>query len=420
MRVSTSEHRRADGTVLAISSTNVSGWQVRRDGTLIIDQLVAYVRFDDVDRSRLVALHGVLQPQFSDIAAAFYDAVLANPGAARVLSGPGQVERLRVTLIDWMSTGLLGPYDEAFNEKRARIGRRHVQIGLEQQYMFTSINIVRVAYIDRISKLYPADEALRVISSVDKLFDIELALMLRHYQLDSEERLLARERQIQSDRIAALQTMTAGLAHEVRNPLNSAKLQLELLERRLRRIGDDPKLLDPIGLAHHEMQRLTTMLNEFLAFARPADLSAQEHDVIVIVRHVIELERPVAERDGSQLALQEAPDTAVAKIDSGKLHQIVQNLVRNGLEAASPNGHVTVHVILAGRLVRIRVVDDGPGIPDHVRPRIYEPFFSTKESGAGMGMSIVHNYVAMHGGTIDISTSSDGTAIDVSIPRQLN
>jgi signal transduction histidine kinase len=384
---------------------------------VILDQLIAYVQLDDADRARLVALHRELQPFFPKIAERFYEAVWANPGAANVLQGPAQVERLRVTLIDWMSTGLLGPYDAKFNEKRSRIGRVHVRIGLAQQYMFTSISVVRAAYLDRIATLYSAEETILVVRAVDKLFDIELALMLRHYQLDSEEKLVNRERQMQADRIAAMQTMTAGLAHEVRNPLNAAKLQLELLERRLRKQSDDPKIIDPIGLAHHEIQRLTEMLNDFLAFARPPDLRTQEHDVVAIARHVIELERPLAERTGAELTLQDAPESAVVRIDPGKVHQVVQNLVRNGIEAAGASGHVTVSVVLETSALHIRVADDGPGIPEEIRTRVYEPFFSTKEGGTGMGMSIVHNFVAMHGGKIDIASGPRGTLIDVTIPR---
>jgi len=387
---------------------------------VILEQLIAYVGLDDTDRGRLLALHDKLQPHFAAIAERFYEAVWANPGAASVLQGPEQIERLRCTLIDWMSTGLLGPYDAKFEAKRSRIGRVHVRIGLAQQYMFTATNVVRAAYLDRIAELYAADEAILVVRSVDKLLDIELALMLRHYQLDSEERLVSRERQQQSDRLSALQTMSAGLAHEVRNPLNAAKLQLELLERRLRRQhDDDPKVVEPVGLARDEIQRLTELLNEFLSFARPPDLHTEEHDVVAIARHVIELERPLAQRIGTALALDSSADTALAPVDPGKLHQVVQNLVRNGIEAAGANGHVSVAVALENdHALHIRIADDGPGIPDDVRPRIYEPFFSTKEGGTGMGMSIVHNFVAMHGGRIDIATSSHGTLIDVAIPRR--
>ena len=385
---------------------------------MILDELLAYVQLDDGDRSRLVALHGKLAPAFPRIAERFYAAVWANPGAAAVLTGPAQVERLRVTLVDWMSTGLLGPYDEAFYAKRARIGRRHVQIGLAQQYMFTSMNVVRAAYLDHIAELYPPAEALLVVRSVDKLFDIELAIMLREYQLVSQEHLVARERAIQSDRQIALKTMSAGLAHEVKNPLNAAKLQLDLLECRLRGQLDDAKLIEPVELARHEIARLTHLLDEFLAFARPPKLAPEDTDVVAVARHVVELEHSYADQVGASLELAASPAAAIARVDSRKVHQILQNLVRNGLEAAGKSGRVTVTVATDGPTLHLRVEDTGPGIPEAIRTRISEPFFSTKDSGTGMGMTIVHNFVAMHDGKIDIATSPRGTLIDVAIPTR--
>ncbi|MFT3695538.1 MAG: protoglobin domain-containing protein [Kofleriaceae bacterium] len=384
---------------------------------MILEQLISYVQFDTDDQNRLRSLHDRLAPEFPAIANKFYEVLWQNPEAASVLTGPDQVERLRRTLIDWMSTGLLGPWDLEFNQKRARIGQVHVRIGLAQQFMFTAMNVVRVAYLDRIAQLYPAPEALLVMRAVDKLFDIELALMLRHYQIDSEQRLVSRERQIQGDQIAALQTMTAGLAHEVRNPLNAAKLQLELLERRVRRTTEDPKLVDPIGLAHHEIQRLTEMLNEFLAFARPPELNVHDADAVAIVRQVLELERALADRTSTELTLK-APSSAVVPIDSGKVHQIVQNLVRNAIEA-TPGGHVDIAVALEDAMLHIRVSDDGPGMTPETRARMFEPFFSTKESGTGMGMSIVHSLVNLHGGHIDVATGSAGTSFEISLPRRL-
>ena len=385
---------------------------------MIVEELLTYVQLGEDDRARLVALHGKLAPSFPDIAEKFYAAVWANPGAAAVLSGPAQVERLRVTLVDWMSTGLLGPYDEAFYAKRARIGRRHVQIGLAQQYMFTSMNVVRAAYLDHIAQLYPAADALLVVRSVDKLFDIELAIMLREYQLVSQEQLVARERAIQSDRQIALKTMSAGLAHEVKNPLNAAKLQLDLLECRLRGQLDDAKLIEPVELARHEIARLTHLLDEFLAFARPPKLAPEDTDVVDIARHVVELEHSYADQLGASLELAASPSAAAARVDRRKVHQILQNLVRNALEAAGKSGRVTVGVALEGPTLHLRVGDDGQGIPEGIRTRIYEPFFSTKDNGTGMGMTIVHNFVAMHGGKIDITTGPRGTLIDVAIPAR--
>jgi signal transduction histidine kinase len=379
-----------------------------------LGELLAYVGFDEGDRERLRALHPVLAPCFPEIAAEFYDAVRASPGAAAVLSGREQVERLIGLLIDWMSTGLLGPHDDGFYDKRSRIGRRHLESGLGHHYMFGAMNVIRAAYHDRIAALYPPAEAHALTRSVDKLLDIELAIMSRHYQLDSEDQRIANERRNLADRLAAMQTMSAGFAHEVRNPLNAAQLQLELLERRLRRDGHDARLVEPTELAQKEMDRLTSLLNDFLAFARPPDLYVQERDVAAIVRQAAELERRAAEHHGAELAIDAAP--LIAAIDGPKLQQVVSNLVRNAIEAIPPGGHVSVALVPGAEHFVIRVGDDGPGIPEEIRPRIYEPFFTTKESGTGLGMSIVHSLVAMHGGTIDLDTGPNGTRFDVVIP----
>jgi signal transduction histidine kinase len=279
------------------------------------------------------------------------------------------------------------------------------------------MTVLRLAYQDRIAELYPAAEALDVMRSVHKLLDCELAIMIQHYELDTEEKLVARERKSQADRILAMQTMSAGLAHEVRNPLNAAMLQLELLERRLHRMVDDPRLTEPTELAQKEIERLTTLLNEFLVFARPPELHPQEHDTVAIVRQVVELERAWAEQRGVTLTLSAEPEQVIAEVDVAKLHQLVLNLVRNACEAVSAGGNVTVGVRVDDARCLIRVADDGPGIPDHVKPRIYEPFFSTKEGGTGLGMSIVHSLVSLHGGSIDLQTGPAGTTFEVTLPR---
>jgi signal transduction histidine kinase len=384
-----------------------------------LDACFRFVDMSAEDLGRLVAVHPMLEPHFADIATRFYEAIAAEPEAARLLSGPAQVERLRATLIDWMSTGLLGPHDERFYDKRSRIGRRHVQIGLDQHYMFTAMNVVRTAYQDRIVATHPSTaEAGPILAAVNKLLDVELAIMVRHYQLDSEAKLVARERHAQADRIMAIQTLTTGLAHEVRNPLNAAKLQLELLDRRLRRMHDDPKLTEPSGLAGREIERLTLLLNDFLAFAKPPELHLEECDVAALVRHVCEVERPGATQRGATLEVTVSPETLPARIDAAKVHQIIANLVRNAVEVVTLNGHVTVGLTETAETFTLRIEDDGSGMPLEVQARIYEPFFSTKEGGTGLGMSIVHSLVTLHGGSIDVDTGEYGTRFDVTIPRR--
>jgi signal transduction histidine kinase len=144
----------------------------------------------------------------------------------------------------------------------------------------------------------------------------------------------------------------------------------------------------------------------------------QDHDVTAIVHQATEAERGAADRRGAELAVAD-PGPLIAEVDGPKLQQVVSNLVRNAIEAVAAGGHVSVDLVLPDdeRFV-IRVGDDGPGIPEAIRSRIYEPFFSTKENGTGLGMSIVHSLVSMHGGTIDLDTGPHGTQFHVAIPRR--
>lgn len=382
----------------------------------ILPELLHYLQMSDADVARLAVLHPLLEPHFASITVQFYEAVWSDPKTAAVLSGPAQLERLRASLVDWMSTGLRGPFDERFYEKRSRIGRRHVEIGLAQQYMFVAMNVVRLGYQQRIVALCAPHEVEPSLRAVNKLLDLELAIMVHHYHLDSEERLLQRERRLQADRITSMRTMTAGLAHEIRNPLNAATLQLQLLDRRLRRAGDDPKLTEPIALAQHEINRLTELTNDFLAFARPPELQAAERDVAEIVRKVCELESPTAELRTVTLTTIGATAPVVAYLDGGKLHQIVDNLVRNAVAAAPDHGHVSVELARTETGLSIIVTDDGPGVPTDALTRIYEPFYTTKSNGTGLGMSIVHSLVALHGGTISLTNGAPGARFAVTLP----
>ncbi|MBS1118203.1 MAG: Sensor protein of zinc sigma-54-dependent two-component system [Deltaproteobacteria bacterium] len=381
-----------------------------------MDELLAYVELGDEDTARLREVHAILSPQFPAMANEFYTKILGHPGASSVLSGSDR-EKLCRTLTEWMSSGLLGPYDEAFYDKRSLIGRRHVEIGLAQHYMLVAMNVIRAGYVSRIFQLAPAGQVLPFITAVHKLLDVELAMVLHHYQLASERKLVERERRHQRDQLAAMQTLSSGLAHGIRNPLNSAKLQLELLERRLRKHAEDPRLTDPTELAHHEIGRLAALVNDFLAFAQPPSMHFEDQDLVVVVRHALELERPIAHKRDIHLELVAEREPIHARVDSTKLHQIIHNLVRNAIEAVAAGGHVELTMFQEGDRVHVVVADDGPGMPDHVRARIYEPFFSTKESGTGLGMSIVHSLVTMHGGTIGLTSSPSGTRFDVALPR---
>jgi two-component system sensor histidine kinase HydH len=236
---------------------------------------------------------------------------------------------------------------------------------------------------------------------------------LRREQIDLERRTRMAEK------LAAVGTLSAGLAHEIRNPLNAANLQLELLQRRLSRRGlDDDDLLEPAKLVRGEIERLSRLVEDFLSFARPSDLMRRTMDLRILVQEVAELERPDAVRAGIDLTLDLPDEPIELKVDREKLLQVLFNMLRNAMEALDGGGAVSIAVHEDGAGGHIIVSDDGPGIPDELAARLFEPFFSTKSMGTGLGMAICHSLVTQHGGEIRIeSAPSGGARFDIVLPR---
>jgi len=220
-----------------------------------------------------------------------------------------------------------------------------------------------------------------------------------------------------AEKLAAVGTISAGLAHEIRNPLNAANLQLQLLERRVKKVSDDPKVLAPLDTVREEIQRLGALVSDFLTFARPTAINARPTNLCELIEHVASLERPVADEIGVTLLTScEARDVPV-EVDRQRIEQVLLNLLRNALEAVrgQDDGRVEMTVLLDGAGARIVVQDNGPGIDDEVARRIFEPFFTTKETGTGLGMAIAHKIVDMHGGHLDID-GHDGARITLVLP----
>jgi two-component system sensor histidine kinase HydH len=240
---------------------------------------------------------------------------------------------------------------------------------------------------------------------------------MRQVRLHQEKRELARRAQMH-EKLAAVGTMTAGLSHEIRNPLNAAALQLTVLERRISKLASDVQgpLNEPLHLVRDEIRRLDHILEDFLQFARPREFVAKEVDVHVVLAKVMDLLEGEIERRGLRLVRDLQPVPPVAG-DEERLRQVVMNLALNAIDACPRAGSVRVSCGVEEpadgverRAVAIHVDDTGPGVPNDVRDRIFEPFFTTKASGSGLGLSIVHAIVTQHGGTILIDDAPDGGA----------
>ncbi|MEW6433840.1 MAG: ATP-binding protein [Myxococcota bacterium] len=260
---------------------------------------------------------------------------------------------------------------------------------------------------------------MKPLSTPDLLATLDKAV--RHVKTQVEKRELTRRAQM-AEKLAAVGTLTAGLSHEIRNPLNAAALQLAVLERRVKKLAPELQLplLQPLTLVRDEIRRLEHILQDFLQFARPAALTLRPTHLKPLAEKVWAFLETDAERRGAKLELLcgEAP---VISADEDQLRQVLMNLSLNALDAAGPDG--TVRLTCEDDperpdYVLLHVDDSGPGVPDDAMSRLFEPFFTTKANGSGLGLPISNAIVSQHGGRITVSRGPLGGArFTVHLPR---
>ena len=217
-----------------------------------------------------------------------------------------------------------------------------------------------------------------------------------------------------STRMAAISRLTSGAAHEIKNPLNSIALHLEVLKQKL---THDSAGADEIEVISREIQRLDRVVKSFLDFTRPVELKVEEFDLGRLVAELAGLVRLDAEAQGIEVIC-DAANEVVVRGDRDLLKQALLNVVVNGLQASSSGG--TLELRLEGTedgwLVRIK--DSGAGIPEDIRPQIFQLYFSTKGGkGSGIGLAMTFQVVQLHGGTIDVvSEVGQGTEFRILMP----
>jgi signal transduction histidine kinase len=257
---------------------------------------------------------------------------------------------------------------------------------------------------------------IKPCATPELLLTIEQAL--RQVHLQEEKRELAVRAQV-AEKLAAVGTMTAGLSHEIRNPLNAAALQLSVAERRVLRLPEDLQgpILEPMLLARDEIRRLEHILQDFMQFARPTQYVPKLVELNVVLEKVYSLLKGDAEHRGIRLEYSSSSEIRV-RGDQDRLQQVLVNLTLNALESTPKGGWVRLTCRQMERDVALSVEDSGAGIPAEDMKHIFEPFFTTKPSGSGLGLPIVHAIVTQHGGTIEAENiPGAGARFTIRLPR---
>ncbi|MFN7541190.1 MAG: sensor histidine kinase [Acidobacteriota bacterium] len=233
--------------------------------------------------------------------------------------------------------------------------------------------------------------------------DVEAKLSLSH-QLDLSQRL------------SAINSLTSGVAHEIKNPLNSIGLHLEILNAT---IGQShPTAAEEIRILREETLRLDRVVKTFLNFTKPVELKLAPLDLVSLLNGLLQFLGPEATRHRVHLLLDVGVNQAPLQGDADLLKQAFLNLFRNGIEAMPDGGPLHVGITPDGPHWLVTITDRGIGIPTESRPRIFQLYFSTKSNGTGIGLAVTYRVVQLHNGSIDfVSANPAGTSFLVRLPR---
>lgn len=342
---------------------------------------------------------------FKEINAA-YDDYLSAASAVHTNAQPALVNSIQLAQLD------------GFNAQAQRM--RELVRGLSDAHRAAEAGFVAstTASLNTLRNILTASIVLllMLIAAMGRIIYRDLIAPLQ-IKLVHSQNLLERQ-----EKLATLGTLAAGIAHEIRNPLTSLKARLYTLEKHLQIVPAARKDTDIISA---EISRLERIVQDVLSFARPAHPKLECLATDTLLQEVQGLMAPNLENREVKLVVESNLKLFICA-DSGHLKQVLVNLIRNGADAIDGAGTVTLRTRLARsklaggeiEVVILEVSDTGKGIPPEVEKRLFDPFFSTKETGTGLGLPIAARIIEAHGGTLQYQTQpGHGTTFGIVLPR---
>jgi signal transduction histidine kinase len=224
---------------------------------------------------------------------------------------------------------------------------------------------------------------------------------------------------VETERIGAVTTLAAGVAHEIGNPLNSLHIYMQLIEREIQHLESPvrKKLEEHLRVCTGEIARLDQIVNQFLKAVRPTPPTLEPRSINEIVLEVLEVLGPeIANRD-VLVEKDLSRDLPQILADRDQMKQVFFNIIRNGLQAMTKGGILHIRTEMSSERVLVSIRDTGGGIPSDVLQRIFEPYFTTKSEGSGLGLMIVERVIREHGGLIEVSSEQGrGTTFRIFLP----
>lgn len=401
----------------------------------LLEETKRYIGLTVADAHLLAEVGPSLEPHLPAMAELFYQKILETPEAARVISSPEQLTRLKGTLQHWARGLFNGRYDEAYGAERLEIGKRHVRVGVPQRYVISALNVVRIFLLQAVdTEVSDLRRAADIKRALNKVLDLDLNLMCESYFEASLRELRELNRRLETANLELAELsrvkddFLAHTSHELRTPLNSilgfSKLILDgLCQNR----EEERELLRDV---FESAQHLLGIVNDILDIAKieagklklapePVELRPLFDQVVAVVK---------VQADEKELRLVDQTTTVElppVRADEHRLRQVLINLLGNAVKFTD-QGWVTLRADadrVAGHVL-IEVQDTGIGIPREKQADLFEKFkqvdtsFTRRHGGSGLGLAISRRLVEMMGGRIELESAGEGfgTTVRFTLP----
>ena len=371
--------------------------------------LQRYVGWTADDAARLQVIRRLVTPRIGALIDDFYAEIERHPMARKVITGgEAQVNRLKGTLRSWMEQLLTGPYDAAYVQRRWQVGLRHVEIGLDQVYTNAALGRLRQGMLQVIGDTWDDKPELLVpcIGSLLRLIDLDLAIIEDAYQ----HAHVQQQRRI--DRLVALGQMAAGIAHEMRNPLNVIQTSVYFLQN-----ANNPsaeKRAQHLERIQRQVSVAESVVSAMYDFAKlPLPELVPIHVQSLLEQALVNQE--ISKRAVTTVSCE--PEGLHVMGDRNQLLVVLGNLIRNALDAMPHGGELRLTGVHDEHGAILSVEDSGVGIVADQIHKVFEPFHSDKARGLGLGLAICRSIVENHHGVIGVtSVPGEGTRFTIRLP----
>jgi signal transduction histidine kinase len=326
----------------------------------------------------------------------FYAEIERHPAARKVITGgQAQIDRLKGTLAQWIRELLAGKYDADYVARRWRVGWRHVEIGLEQVYTNVALSRLRTGLVRNLHLRWQGDPLVlkETVRSLNKLLDLDLAIIEDAYQAEYAARLQ------RTERLATLGQIAGGVAHELRNPLNVIKTSVYYLVNA--RAATPEKKSDHLKRIERNVELADNVITSLSNFAKVPVPSLLPFAVEPWVREALEINPP---GEGIEVTVDCPADLPEARGDRDQLRIALGNLIRNARDAMPEGGKLAIAACASEGAVNVSVADTGVGIEVTDLAKIMEPLYSTKARGLGLGLAIARAIVEKNQGMLRVAS----------------